>query len=84
MSPYETDLSFIIDPTQQYKSEISSDNLSLMDKVAKMDEDTILGMFSNLAKSLKFIHSANIIHRNLKPENILITQDLEVVIAGFG
>jgi mitogen-activated protein kinase 15 len=34
--------------------------------------------------AMKFIHESNIIHRDLKPSNILVTDDLEVIIADFG
>jgi len=37
-----------------------------------------------LFKVLKYIHSADLIHRNLRPTNILITKDCEVKITDFG
>lgn len=38
----------------------------------------------NFLCAMKFIHNCNIIHRDLKPSNILITDNLEVIIADFG
>lgn len=33
---------------------------------------------------MKFIHDCNLVHRDIKPGNILITDSLEVKIADFG
>lgn len=38
----------------------------------EIDLDMGIYMFYNIAKGLKFIHSLNIIHADLKPENIMI------------
>ena len=37
-----------------------------------------------MLRSMNFIHSANIIHRDIKPQNILINVDLKIVICDFG
>lgn len=34
--------------------------------------------------AVKYIHSANVLHRDLKPQNILITETFEVKICDFG
>ena len=34
--------------------------------------------------ALNYLHSANVMHRDLKPNNILITDDLQVKICDFG
>lgn len=38
----------------------------------------------NIAKALKFLHSANVVHRDIRPEHVLITTDMEVVLCGLG
>jgi mitogen-activated protein kinase 15 len=37
-----------------------------------------------LAKGLKFLHSAEIIHRDLKPSNLLLNSDCTMKICDFG
>lgn len=37
----------------------------------------------NILCSLNFLHSANLIHRNIKPENILITDKGSIKICGY-
>lgn len=38
----------------------------------------------NILCSMNFIHSANIVHRDVKPANILINQNCQVKICDFG
>ncbi|KAH7441269.1 hypothetical protein KP509_03G031600 [Ceratopteris richardii] len=37
-----------------------------------------------LLRGLKYIHSANVLHRDLKPNNLLVTEDCDLKIADFG
>ena len=37
-----------------------------------------------ILRGMKFVHSANVIHRDLKPGNILVNADCEVKICDFG
>ena len=38
----------------------------------------------NILKSVNYLHKNNILHRDLKPQNILVTKDFEVRICDFG
>ena len=38
----------------------------------------------NILCAVKYIHSANIMHRDIKPDNILVCPDLSVKICDFG
>ena len=40
------------------------------------DENTLLDWFIQLCLALKYIHSKNILHRNIKPSNIFLIDDL--------
>jgi mitogen-activated protein kinase 1/3 len=37
-----------------------------------------------LLRGLKFIHSAGVIHRDIKPLNLLVSKDLDLKICDFG
>lgn len=39
---------------------------------------------SHLGRGLKYIHSANVLHRDLKPNNILVNRECDLVICDFG
>ena len=48
-----------------------------------IDEEILLDIFLQCAAGLKFIHSKNIIHRNIRLENILMTENKEIKIGNF-
>ena len=48
------------------------------------EEDHVLIVLYNMLCGLNFLHSANLIHRDLKPGNILINTDCEIKICDFG
>lgn len=48
------------------------------------DEEHSLIVLYNLLSALKLIHSSNVMHRDLKPNNVLINHQCQVKICDFG
>ena len=38
----------------------------------------------NLISDIAFLHEENVTHKNLKPENLLLSQDLNLKLIGLG
>jgi serine/threonine protein kinase len=49
-----------------------------------LSEDSAVTLVYNLLLCMQYLHSANVVHRDLKPQNILITSDCTVKICDFG
>ena len=49
-----------------------------------IDEDHVLILAYNLLCSIKYLHSTNIMHWDLKPDNILVTAECKIKICDFG
>ena len=49
-----------------------------------ISHDQLKLIFYNLLCAIKFMHSANVLHRDLKPGNILINEDCQIKICDFG
>ena len=45
---------------------------------------TIVSYVKKIAEALQYAHDKKIIHRNIRPENILIGSDNQILLAGFG
>jgi tRNA A-37 threonylcarbamoyl transferase component Bud32 len=63
------------------------DGLSLEDlikKKGKIDEIPALLIFNEACKGLKHAHDKEIIHRDIKPDNVLISKNGEVKLVDFG
>ena len=49
-----------------------------------IDEDLVYKWFGQLASALDYIHGEGIVHRDIKPCNLLVDKDLNVVLTDFG
>lgn len=50
----------------------------------KYEEDQIMFWFVQMMMGLKDIHHNNVLHRDIKPDNLFITEDLRPMIGDFG
>lgn len=48
---------------------------SLLDRGGSMDEERVLGIGLMMARALDHAHRNNLIHRDVKPDNIILTKD---------
>ena len=49
-----------------------------------LEDGHIITILYNILCAVQFMHSANIIHRDINPANILINSDCEVKLCDFG
>ena len=56
----------------------------ILDKQSKLPFEAIEIIIKQIARGLLYAHSKNIIHRDVKPSNIMITHDNRVYIMDFG
>ena len=53
-------------------------------KTAELDEECVLGWFTELASAIDYIHGQGIVHRDIKLGNVLLSSDGHVVLSDFG
>ena len=58
------------------------DRLKIYDEVVHLDE--VIGILSQVCRGLSAIHARGIVHRDVKPANIMITSHYRVAVADFG
>lgn len=52
--------------------------------VGNADEKTLLRFIRDVASGLEYLHARDIIHRDIKPDNILVNQEGNFVVTDFG
>ena len=50
----------------------------------QITEERLFGWYEDLADALRYIHAAGVVHRDVKPSNILIGADGHAVLSDFG
>ena len=53
-------------------------------KNKKATEENVKVILKDMLKALPYLHSKNIVHRDLKLENILISKDMRIKLIDFG
>ncbi|OGS47846.1 MAG: hypothetical protein A3J79_14570 [Elusimicrobia bacterium RIFOXYB2_FULL_62_6] len=56
----------------------------LVDKEVRLTWERARGIFGEAAKALAYAHSKNVVHRDLKLANIMMTRENEVKVMDFG
>jgi serine/threonine protein kinase len=57
---------------------------SLLEQVGSFDEDTAKFYLAQIVLALEYLHSKGVIHRDLKPDNILIDAEGRIKLTDFG
>ncbi len=60
------------------------DLLELAESGDKIDPQTLEAMAAKLLDAINYIHEQGILHRDISPDNVLVTKDFEPVLIDFG
>lgn len=62
----------------------AGDLLTYVRRRRKLKEDVAKHMFKQICDGLRYCHSKNILHRDIKLDNILLTSEGDIKICDFG
>ncbi|XP_057312215.1 maternal embryonic leucine zipper kinase-like [Hydractinia symbiolongicarpus] len=63
---------------------ISLSYYEFMLKAPRLDEPTARYLFSQMVSAVKFCHTKNIAHLDIKPDNIIVNEELSIKLIDFG
>ena len=64
--------------------ENEADQQRIRDNFKPLDQKIIIKIFKQLLSGIKYLHSKSIIHRDIKPDNVLLDENNNVKISDFG
>jgi serine/threonine protein kinase len=80
-------LAYFTQDNQQYLVQEFIDGQNLAQEVIQngaYTEKQVIALLQNLLSVLEFVHSKQVIHRDIKPDNIIRHSDGELVLVDFG
>ncbi len=64
--------------------EYFENSTNLREKINDFTQEKTIKIISQVANALSYAHSKGVVHADIKPENILVNDDLEVKVCDFG
>jgi len=57
---------------------------SIVEKQGKLQYPEAVNYMAQITSAVSYIHEKNILHRDIKPDNVMITQDFKAILIDFG